>query len=128
MVDSLNALRIQTRSLGAFDFRNGQPGLFPVKGTPDAEGTAFGSTSPYRDILLPDNMSPRAADLLPIFLTGVPNLRPYQLATGKRDGKPLDAGKPFIWNRPTLLRVSGFTRQYDLSLCRNCQRQAKSFS
>ncbi len=97
-VPSLNALRIQSKSLGAFDFRNGKPGLFPVKGTPDAEGTAFGSTSPYRDILLPDNVSPRAADLLPIFLTGVPNLRPYQLATGKRDGKPLDAGKPFINN------------------------------
>ncbi len=97
-VPGLADLRIQTKSLGVFDFRNGQPGLFPVKGTPDAEGTAFGSTSPYRDILLPDNVSPRAADLLPIFLTGVPNLRPYQLATGKRDGKPLDAGKPFINN------------------------------
>ena len=102
-VPSLNALRIQKHSLGTFDFRNGKPGLFPVKGTPGAEGTAFGSTSPYRDILLPDNMSPRAADLLPIFLTGVPNLPPYQLATGKPTGNPLAAGKPFINNfLPTL--------------------------
>jgi hypothetical protein len=98
-----NSLKIQARSLGAFDFRNFQPGLFPVKGTPAAEGTAFGSTSPYRDILLPDNMSPRAADLLPIFLTGVPNLRPYQLATGKPRNSPLSEGKPFINNfLPTL--------------------------
>jgi hypothetical protein len=47
--------------------------------------------------LLPNNSSPRAVDLLPIFLTGVPNLRPYQLATGKA-GNPLAAGKPFINN------------------------------
>jgi hypothetical protein len=96
-VPSLNALRIQSKSLGMFDFRNGRPGLFPVKGTAAAEGTAFGSTSPFRDILLPDSMSPRAADLLPIFLTGVPNLRPYQLAVLK-GGNPLAAGKPFINN------------------------------
>ncbi|HEX8334408.1 MAG TPA: DUF4331 family protein [Segetibacter sp.] len=96
-VPGLSALRIQSRSLGQFDFRNGRPGLFPVKGTPAAEGTAFGSTSPYRDILLPNNTSPRAVDILPIFLTGVPNLRPYQLATGK-NGNPLAAGKPFINN------------------------------
>ena len=101
-VPSLNALRIQKHSLGTFDFRNGKPGLFPVKGTPGAEGTAFGSTSPYRDILLPNNSSPRAADLLPIFFTGVPNLAPYQLATGK-GGNPLAVGKPFINNfLPTL--------------------------
>lgn len=101
-VPGLKDLRVQTNSLGMFDFRNGKPGLFPVKGTPGAEGTAFGSASPYRDILLPDNMSPRSADLLPIFLTGVPNLRPYQLATGK-NGNPLAAGKPFVHNfLPTL--------------------------
>jgi hypothetical protein len=76
--------------------------LFGVKGTPAAEGTAFASASPYKDILLPDSMSPRAVDLLPIFLTGVPNLRPYQLATGK-NGDPLAEGKPFINNfLPTL--------------------------
>ncbi len=43
-------------------------------------------------------MSPRAVDLLPIFKTGVPNLRPYQLATGKPRNNPLAAGKPFINN------------------------------
>ncbi|MEJ7828739.1 MAG: DUF4331 domain-containing protein [Segetibacter sp.] len=101
-VPALNALRIQSASLGMFDFRNGKKGLFGVKGTPAAEGTAFGSASPFKDILLPDSMSPRAVDLLPIFLTGVPNLRPYQLATGK-NGNPLAAGKPFINNfLPTL--------------------------
>ncbi|MEJ7828740.1 MAG: DUF4331 domain-containing protein, partial [Segetibacter sp.] len=96
-VPGLADLRIQTKSLGMFDFRNGMPGLFPVKGTPAAEGTAFGSASPFKDILLPNNTSPRAVDLLPIFKTGVPNLRPYQLATGK-NGNPLAAGKPFVNN------------------------------
>jgi hypothetical protein len=37
-------------------------------------------------------------DLLPIFYTGVPNLAPYQLATGKTAGNPFTAGKPFINN------------------------------
>jgi hypothetical protein len=36
-------------------------------------------------------------DLWPIFHTGVPNLAPYQLATGK-GGNPLADGKPFINN------------------------------
>ncbi|MEJ7659023.1 MAG: hypothetical protein WKG07_05045 [Hymenobacter sp.] len=36
--------------------------------------------------------------MLPIFHTGVPNLVPYQLATGKTGGNPLTAGKPFINN------------------------------
>jgi hypothetical protein len=36
-------------------------------------------------------------DLWPIFHTGVPNVIPYQLATGK-NGNPLAAGKPFIHN------------------------------
>ncbi len=102
-VPGLADLRIQTNSLGAFDFRNGKAGLFSVKGTPAAEGTAFGASSPYKDILLPDNKSPRAADLLPIFYTGVPNLPPYQLAVAKPANNPLDAGKPFINNfLPTL--------------------------
>ena len=57
----------------------------------------------FGDVLLPNNHSPRAVDLLPIFYTGVPNLAPYQLATGKPDGNPLAAGKPFINNfLPTL--------------------------
>jgi hypothetical protein len=40
---------------------------------------------------------PRSVDIKPIFHTGVPNLIPYQLATGK-GGNPLAAGKPFINN------------------------------
>jgi Domain of unknown function (DUF4331)/Secretion system C-terminal sorting domain len=47
--------------------------------------------------LLPAAGKPRSVDLWPIFHTGVPNVRPYQLATGK-NGDPLAAGKPFINN------------------------------
>ena len=98
-VPALNALRIQKKSLGSFDFRNGHSGLFPVRGTAGVAGTAFAEAADggFANVLLPDSMSPRAADLLPVFLTGVPNLRPYQLATGK-NGNPLAAGKPFINN------------------------------
>ncbi len=100
-VPSLNALRIQTRSLGIYDFRNGRPGLFGLKGSAAVKGTALDDAI-FGTILLPDNASPRAVDLLPIFYTGVPNLAPYQLATGK-EGNPLAAGKPFINNfLPTL--------------------------
>lgn len=95
-VPGLADLRIQTNSLGAFDFRNGKEGLFSLKGTAGVKGTAL-DDSLYGTILLPDSASPRAVDLLPIFLTGVPNLAPYQLATGK-EGNPLAAGKPFINN------------------------------
>lgn len=100
-VPSLNALRIQSSALGSYDFRNGQPGLFPLKGSQAVAGTALDDAQ-YGTILLPDNSSPRAVDLLPIFYTGVPNVRPYQLATGK-NGDPLAAGKPFMNNfLPTL--------------------------
>ena len=100
-VPSLNALRIQSKSLGSFDFRNGKKGLWPLKGSAAVAGTALDDAA-YGTILLPDSMSPRAVDLLPIFYTGVPNVRPYQLATGK-NGDPLAAGKPFINNfMPTL--------------------------
>ncbi len=100
-VPSLNALRIQSKSLGSFDFRNGKPGLFGLKGNAALDGTALAEAA-FGSVLLPDAMSPRAVDLLPIFYTGVPNLRPYQLATGKA-GNPLAAGKPFIHNfLPTL--------------------------
>ena len=100
-VPGLASLRIQTKSLGAFDFRNGKPGLFGLKGNPALNGTAL-SEAAFGSILLPDNKSPRAVDILPIFYTGVPNLPPYQLATGKA-GNPLAAGKPFINNfLPTL--------------------------
>jgi hypothetical protein len=85
-----------SRPLGGFDFRNGQLGLYNLKGTPAVAGTALDNAA-FGNYLLPNNASPRAVDLLPIFLTGVPNLRPYQLATGK-SGNPLAAGKPFINN------------------------------
>jgi len=100
-VPGLASLRIQSKSLGAFDFRNGKKGLWPLKGTPAVAGTALDDAA-FGTILLPDSASPRAVDLLPIFYTGVPNVRPYQLATGK-GGDPLAAGKPFINNfLPTL--------------------------
>ena len=100
-VPALNGLRIQKVSLGAFDFRNGKPGLFGLKGSPAVAGTALDDAI-FGTILLPDEKSPRAVDLLQIFYTGVPNLAPYQLATGK-GGNPLAAGKPFINNfLPTL--------------------------
>ncbi|GAB4004053.1 hypothetical protein GCM10028808_00940 [Spirosoma migulaei] len=100
-VPSLKALRIQSKSLGSFDFRNGKPGLFGLKGNAALDGTALAEAA-FGGVLLPNATSPRAVDLLPIFYTGVPNLKPYQLATGKA-GNPLAAGKPFIHNfLPTL--------------------------
>jgi hypothetical protein len=100
-VPGLSALRIQTHSLGAFDFRNGHSGLYALKNTPAVAGTALADAA-YGTILLPNNSSPRAVDILPIFYTGVPNVAPYQLATGK-NGNPLAVGKPFINNfLPTL--------------------------
>jgi len=100
-VPSMNALRIQSKSLGSFDFRNGHKGLYGLKGSAAVQGTALDDAL-YGTILLPDSTSPRAVDLLPIFYTGVPNVIPYQLATGKA-GNPLATGKPFINNfLPTL--------------------------
>ncbi len=100
-VPSLSALRIQANSLGAFDFRNGRSGLYGLKGSSALTGTALDDAI-FGTLLLPDNASPRAVDLLPIFYTGVPNLAPYQLATGKNNN-PLAKGKPFINNfLPTL--------------------------
>ncbi|WP_207497241.1 DUF4331 family protein [Aridibaculum aurantiacum] len=96
-VPGLAQLRIQTNSLGQFDFRNGKKGLFPLKGSTAVQGTALDDAA-FGNFLLPDSMSPRAVDILPIFTTGVPNLRPYQLATGKPRGNPLAEGKPFINN------------------------------
>ncbi len=95
-VPSLNALRIQKASLGTYDFRNGKPGLFPLKGAAATAGTAL-DTNLFGNFLLPNDHSPRSVDLVPIFYTGAPNLAPYQLATGK-NGNPLAAGKPFINN------------------------------
>ncbi|XZF14725.1 DUF4331 family protein [Chitinophagaceae bacterium MMS25-I14] len=95
-VPGLAPLRIQTASLGTYDFRNGKKGLWPLKGTAAVAGTALDNAI-FGNILLPDSTSPRAVDILPIFYTGVPNLAPYQLATGK-NGNPLAGGKPFINN------------------------------
>jgi hypothetical protein len=100
-VPALNALRVQTHSLGSFDFRNNHKGLWALKGSAAVAGTALDDAL-FGTVLLPDSSSPRAVDILPIFYTGVPNVIPYQLATGKTAG-PLSAGKPFINNfLPTL--------------------------
>lgn len=97
-VPAFNNLRVQrSTSPGNYDFGNTQSGLYGLKGNSALNGTAFGPGSPYEDFLLPADHSPRSVDLNPIFHTGVPNLRPYQLATGK-GGNPLANGKPFINN------------------------------
>lgn len=95
-VPALSPLRIQKNSLGQFGFGNGQNGLFGLKGNPALNGTALAENA-FGGLLLPKKNSPRSVDLWPIFNTGVPNMRPYQLATGKA-GNPLAAGKPFINN------------------------------
>ncbi|MCB9306281.1 MAG: DUF4331 family protein [Lewinellaceae bacterium] len=95
-VPALAPLRIQSKSLGVFDFRNGKDGLYILKGNTALAGTAL-DDAVFGTLLLPGPGSPRSVDLWPIFHTGVPNLRPYQLATGK-NGDPLAAGKPFINN------------------------------
>jgi Domain of unknown function (DUF4331)/Secretion system C-terminal sorting domain len=95
-VPALKNLRIQRNSLGSFGFGNNQNGLFILKGNPALAGTAL-DDAVFGTLLLPAAHSPRSVDLWPIFHTGVPNLRPYQLATGKK-GNPLASGKPFINN------------------------------
>ncbi len=94
-------LRIQRNSLaqvfGGFDFGNGNDGLWPLKGSPAVAGTALDDAI-FGTLLLPAAGSPRSVDLWPIFHTGVPNLEPYQLATGKTGNNPLTTGKPFINN------------------------------
>jgi hypothetical protein len=95
-VPAFKALRIQKNSLGQFDFRNGSAGLFGLKGSAAVTGTALDDAI-AGNLLLPGPGKPRAVDLWPIFHTGVPNLKPYQLATGK-EGNPLAEGKPFINN------------------------------
>ncbi len=95
-VPAFAPLRIQGNSLGSFNFRNGGDGLYGVKGTSGVVGTAL-DDAVFGTLLLPAPGSPRSVDLWPIFHTGVPNLIPYQLATGK-NGNPLAAGKPFINN------------------------------
>jgi hypothetical protein len=95
-VPGLKPLRIQRNSLGAFGFGNNQNGLYGLKGNAALDGTAL-AESAFGGLLLPKANSPRSVDLWPIFHTGVPNMAPYQLATGKA-GNPLAKGKPFISN------------------------------
>ncbi|OLY91441.1 Por secretion system C-terminal sorting domain-containing protein [Cnuella takakiae] len=95
-VPAFAPLRIQKASLGQFGFANGQNGLFPLKGSQAVKGTALDDAI-FGKVLLPGPGMPRTVDLYPIFHTGVPNLRPYQLLTGK-NGNPLASGKPFIHN------------------------------
>ncbi|MFK8103924.1 MAG: DUF4331 family protein [Saprospiraceae bacterium] len=95
-VPALSSLRIQRNSLQAFDFGNGNDGLFALKGSPAVAGTALDDAI-FGTLLLPGPGKPRSVDLWPAFHTGVPNFPPYQLATGK-EGNPLAAGKPFINN------------------------------
>ena len=107
-VPALSALRVQSQSYPAigtlptyttpgFDFRNGKDGAFAVtklNPPPNLAGTAFAVNL---NAGLVGAGQPRLVDLYPIFYFGVPNLIPYQLATGKTGG-PLSAGKPFIHN------------------------------
>ncbi|MEL7343030.1 MAG: DUF4331 family protein, partial [Bacteroidota bacterium] len=95
-VPAFAGLRIQRNSLGAFDFGNGQDGLFGLKGASALAGTAL-DDAVFGTLLLPGPGKPRSVDLWPAFHTGVPNVIPYQLATGK-GGNPLAAGKPFVNN------------------------------
>ena len=101
-VPAFTPLRIQKNSLACafggtgFGFGNGQNGLYGLKGNALLNGTALAENA-FGGLLLPAANSPRSVDLWPIFNTGVPNVRPYQLATGK-GGNPLAAGKPFINN------------------------------
>lgn len=95
-VPAFMGLRIQSNSLGSFDFRNGMDGLYGLKGDPALAGTALDDAI-FGTLLLPAPGSPRSVDLWPAFHTGVPNLEPYQLLTGK-NGDPLASGKPFVNN------------------------------
>ena len=98
-VPALSSLRIQRASptvLGNVDFGNTKDGLYVLYGNAATNGTAL-DTAIFGKYLLRQGR-PRSVDLLPIFYTGVPNLAPYQLATGKTAGNPLSAGKPFINN------------------------------
>jgi len=95
-VPAMSKLRIQRHSLGSFDFGYGKDGLWSLKGSTAVAGTAL-DDAVFGTLLLPGPGKARSVDLWPIFHTGVPNVPPYQLATGKA-GNPLAAGKPFINN------------------------------
>ena len=95
-VPAFKGLRIQHKALGSYNFGNGKNGLYGLKGNVALAGTAL-DDAVFGTLLLPAANKPRSVDLWPIFHTGVPNLAPYQLATGK-GGNPLANGKPFINN------------------------------
>lgn len=95
-VPAFAKLRIQKNALGTFDFTNGADGLYGLKGNAALDGTAL-DDKVFGTLLLPGKGKPRSVDLWPAFHTGVPNVIPYQLATGK-NGNPLAAGKPFVNN------------------------------
>ena len=95
-VPAFRSLRIQQKSLGSFDFTNGANGLYGLKGNAALSGSAL-DDAVFGTLLLPGPGKPRSVDLWPAFHTGVPNVIPYQLATGK-GGNPLAAGKPFVNN------------------------------
>jgi Domain of unknown function (DUF4331) len=90
------ALRIQRNSLQSFDFGNTHDGLWPILASNGGAGTAL-DMNLFGNYLLRQG-KPRSVDLLPLFHTGLPNLSPYQLWTGKAGGNPLAVGKPFINN------------------------------
>ncbi|MGI4887410.1 MAG: DUF4331 family protein [Janthinobacterium lividum] len=106
VVPGFQLLRIQSKSLAGtpglptagFDFRNGAAGVSGLAGSAAVAGTALAPLAQggYGEYLLRPGQ-PRSVDVLPVFHTGVPNMRPFQLATGK-NGDPLAAGKPFINN------------------------------
>lgn len=117
-VPALSALRVPSQSYPALgdidgngtpglDFRNGKDGAFELTKLPqlpDLSGTAL--AVPLSPGLLGEG-EPRRIDIMPIFYFGVPNLVPYQLATGKTGG-PLSEGKPFIHNfLPTTIGPDG---------------------
>lgn len=99
-VPAFAPLRVQTASptaVGDIDFSNGADGLFALTDPMFADliaGSAFDAAVGFQSLLLPGTGKPRSVDLWPIFHTGVPNLSPYQLATGKTAGNPFTAGKP----------------------------------
>ncbi len=95
-VPAFAPLRIQTNSLDMFDFGYKKDGLYALKGNPALDGTALDDDI-FGTLLLPAPASARSVDIWPVFNTGVPNLPPYQLATGK-NGNPLAVGKPFVNN------------------------------
>ena len=82
-IPAFKALRIQTKSLGQFDFRNGKNGLFPLKGSAAVTGTALDDAI-FGTLLLPGAGKPRSVDLWPIFHTGVPNLQTISIGYRQR--------------------------------------------